>query len=71
MTIKWQRVNRKVHYWGAIICALPLLIVLIRGLLLQVKKQSHWIQPVTMKGDSSVPRLSMETFLVQYRRCLV
>ncbi|HAH49814.1 MAG TPA: hypothetical protein DCL80_00490, partial [Balneola sp.] len=32
-----RRDNRKIHRWGAIIIAIPFLIVLITGLFLQVK----------------------------------
>jgi uncharacterized iron-regulated membrane protein len=60
MKHKWQRRNRKIHYWGAVVCALPIIVVLISGLLLQVKKQSHWIQPPTLKGSLSIPTISMD-----------
>ena len=45
---KW---NRKLHRWGAVIIALPLIIVVASGLLLQFKKQSDWIQPPTRTGS--------------------
>ena len=63
MKNKLHRISRKTHYWGAIICALPILVVLISGLLLQIKKQSTWIQPPTIKGSSSIPTLSMAQIL--------
>tara|TARA_R100000750_G_C2312855_1_gene83164 strand:- start:47 stop:589 length:543 start_codon:yes stop_codon:yes gene_type:complete len=47
-----RRDNRKIHRWGAIIIAIPFLIVLITGLFLQVKKEFAWIQPPTMEGVS-------------------
>ena len=34
--------TRKLHRWGALLTALPLLIVIVSGLLLQVKKQIPW-----------------------------
>jgi hypothetical protein len=37
--MKLHSFNRKVHYWGAIIIALPVLIIISTGLLLQMKKQ--------------------------------
>lgn len=43
--------TRKLHRWGAIITAVPLLIVVLSGLLLQVKKQLEWVQPPTQKSD--------------------
>ncbi|MEM7010155.1 MAG: hypothetical protein AAF585_01625 [Verrucomicrobiota bacterium] len=30
--------NRKVHYWGAILCAIPVLIIICTGILLLHKK---------------------------------
>ena len=53
MTIKLlNRWSRKLHRWGAIISAVPLLLVIVSGLLLQVKKQATWVQPATMKGET-------------------
>ena len=50
--------SRKLHRWGAILIALPFLIVLLSGLFLQVKKQFNWIQPSSQSGSAigaSVP----------------
>lgn len=55
MKCQWSRLNRKVHYWGALLCALPVLIVILTGLLLLLKKESHWIQPPTAKGQKGEP----------------
>lgn len=46
---KWhsRRDTRKIHRWGALLVSLPFLIVIISGLLLQVKKEVEWIQPST------------------------
>lgn len=48
-----RRDSRKIHKWGAIIIALPFLIVLISGLFLQVKKEFNWIQPSSQEGIST------------------
>lgn len=45
---KW---TRKLHRWGALLTAVPLLLVIVTGLLLQVKKEAAWIQPPTMRGS--------------------
>ncbi len=58
-----QQLWRKVHYWLAIISAVPLLLVITSGILLQVKKEFHWIQPNERRGDSSVPAISFEQIL--------
>ena len=55
--------NRKVHRWGAMLIALSLLVVIITGLMLQVKKQSAWVQPETRKGSGKTPKLSLDQLL--------
>lgn len=61
--IRWQKWNRLVHYWGALACALPVLIVIITGILLLLKKQSDWIQPPSAKGSASHPVITFEKVL--------
>jgi len=63
MRINWRSTNRKIHYWGALACALPIIVVLISGLLLQVKKESDWIQPPTARGGSGTPTLTLPQVL--------
>ena len=56
--------SRKTHRWGAVICALPLLLVIGTGVLLQLKKQMPWVQPPTQRGtDKTGPQLSFEEVL--------
>ncbi len=55
--------NRKLHRWGAVVVALPLLVVILSGLLLQVKKEFSWIQPPTMGGSSRQLTLSFARVL--------
>lgn len=54
---------RKVHYWISITTALPLFVILCTGLLLQIKKDVHWIQPREHRGSGPVPALSFEQIL--------
>ncbi|MFT5882732.1 MAG: putative iron-regulated membrane protein [Crocinitomicaceae bacterium] len=63
MKIKWNRLNRKTHYWGAIICSVPVLIVIITGILLLLKKEAAWIQPPTIKAEGGAPSLSFQQIL--------
>jgi uncharacterized iron-regulated membrane protein len=51
-----NRWSRKLHRYGAIGLAIPLLLVIVTGLLLQVKKQWTWVQPPTLKGGFSEDR---------------
>jgi uncharacterized iron-regulated membrane protein len=54
-----SKINRKTHYWLSVICAVPLLVVIITGLLLQVKKQVTWVQPPTQTGEKGLSPLSL------------
>jgi len=57
---KW---NRKLHRWGAVVVFLPVLVVVASGILLQLKKQSDWIQPPTQKGSSDAPTIGFDRIL--------
>ncbi|MEZ6138228.1 MAG: DUF1559 domain-containing protein [Pirellulaceae bacterium] len=52
MAKNWNWWSRKLHRWGAIGSALPMLLVITTGLLLQVKKQVPWVQPATQAGQA-------------------
>ncbi|MCP5021644.1 MAG: PepSY domain-containing protein [bacterium] len=60
-TSKW---TRKLHRVGALAIALPLLIVIVTGLLLDFKKQLEWIQPPTQKGQSTTLSLPWDQVLL-------
>ena len=47
---KW---NRKIHRWGSIISLIPVGVILITGIVLQLKKQLDWVQPPTVKGSGN------------------
>jgi uncharacterized iron-regulated membrane protein len=61
--VKFNFYNRKVHYWASIIVALPILIVIVSGLLLQTKKNFSWIQPPEQRGMSVNPAISLPQIL--------
>lgn len=60
-----NRWSRRLHRWGAVAIAVPLLVVILSGLLLQVKKQLAWVQPPTQTGvaKNTVPLISWERIL--------
>jgi uncharacterized iron-regulated membrane protein len=58
-----RRDSRKIHRWGSILIALPFLVVLISGLLLQVKKEVAWVQPPTQSGVSTDLEISFEDII--------
>ena len=43
--------------------AVPLLIVIVTGILLQVKKEFAWIQPPTQRGQGTTPTVSFASLL--------
>jgi len=58
-----KRINRRFHYWAALVVFLPLIVVIGSGLLLQVKKEFSWIQPSTFKGEHKTPTISFQEIL--------
>jgi len=58
-----RRDSRKIHRWGAILIALPFIIVLISGLFLQLKKEFNWIQPPTQEGVSTDLEITFDEIL--------
>lgn len=58
---------RKTHRWGAVLVAAPFLLVIISGLLLQVKKQVPWVQPPTMRGSAKEPAVGFDAVLAAAR----
>ncbi len=61
--MKLNLFNRKVHYWASIIVALPILIVIVSGILLQTKKYVAWIQPTELRGAGKTPSISLPQVL--------
>ena len=60
----WNKWTRKTHYWGSFIILLPVLIIIITGIFLQLKKDVVWIQPETTTGQiSNDPSISFEQIL--------
>ncbi len=57
--------SRKLHRWGTVAVAVPLLIVLVTGTLLLWKKQVAWIQPPEQRSEApgSPPRVSLDDIL--------
>lgn len=61
--MKLSKLNRVVHRWGSFVIAVPALVVILSGVVLQLKKQSEWVQPPTQKGVADVPSLSFDEIL--------
>ena len=60
--------NRRIHYWASFAAALPLLVMITSGLLLQAKKHWSWVQPAEQRGTGSVPVLDLEGILTAVKQ---
>jgi uncharacterized iron-regulated membrane protein len=65
--MRTQKLFRRVHYWGAAIAAVPLLIIISAGVLLQLKKQIAWVQPVEHRGTEGEPGVTFDQLLALAR----
>src|SRR5262245_9182199 len=65
--MKLSVLSRKVHYWTSIVIAVPLLIVIVTGLLLQLKKEIPWVQPPEKRGSGKAPTLPFADILAACR----
>lgn len=59
--------NRKLHRWVALAVALPFLVVITTGILLQLKKQLHWVQPREHSTAARAPAVGFEELLAAAR----
>jgi uncharacterized iron-regulated membrane protein len=59
--------NRKVHSWLSLVIALPVLVIVVSGLLLHLKKDLAWIQPPERQGQGGSPAVSMDAILAAAR----
>ncbi len=66
--MKFNFLNRKVHYWAAIAVSVPLLVIICSGLLLQLKKHSSWVQPTEKTGIAKEPIVGFDEVLEICRR---
>jgi uncharacterized iron-regulated membrane protein len=55
--------NRKIHYWASFIVAVPMLVMIASGLLLQLKKHWSWVQPTEQRGTGSTPVIDLDGIL--------
>ena len=60
--------NRRIHYWLTAFVAVPLLVVLTTGLLLQTKKHWTWVQPEEHRGSGTTPGIDLGGILASVRQ---
>ena len=61
--MKLKILTRRVHYWVSIAVAIPLLVIISTGVLLQLKKNLAWVQPPERHGVADSPTLSLPAVL--------
>lgn len=61
--MKASVLNRKLHRWGSILTALPLLVVIVTGIILQLKKDWSWVQPPTARSSDPALELNFDEIL--------
>ena len=60
----WNKWSRKTHYWGSFVIMLPVLLIIVSGILLKLKKEIHWLQPATKKGQvQNNPSITLDDIL--------
>lgn len=64
----WHKLNRKVHYWATIFIALPVLVIIGSGIVLQLKKHWDWVQPEEKRGTGTMPAIDLEGLLLAVQR---
>lgn len=63
----FSKANRLIHRWATVLVAVPVLVILVTGVMLQWKKQSSWIQPPTQRGVSATPTVAFDQILAAAR----
>jgi len=65
--MRFNVLTRRTHYWAAVLVAIPVLVIICSGLLLQMKKQWTWVQPAEQRGTGTSPVLGLEGMLTSVR----
>jgi hypothetical protein len=61
--VPFNVLNRRIHYWVSATVALPVLVIISTGLLLQAKKQWAFVQPPEKRGTGTEPVISLHHML--------
>jgi len=61
--MKFSKLNRDLHRWGSIIALLPIMIMIVSGIVLQLKKEVAAIQPPTKSGVGSQLSIGFDRIL--------
>lgn len=62
-----SRLNRWSHRWGSIAILIPTAVIFTSGVVLQLKKESAWVQPATITGSATGASLPFDRILAVVR----
>lgn len=65
--VRLNVLTRRVHYWSTLAIAVPVMVIIGTGVLLQVKKQWSWVQPAEIRGTGTTPQLDLEGIVAAVR----
>ncbi len=63
MKIRWSKLLRQFHFYGSLVTAIPVVIIIATGIIIQAKKDSDWVQPPTQKTSKEPPTISPQEIL--------
>ncbi len=61
--MKLSKLSRSLHRWGSILALLPIAIIIVSGIVLQLKKEVAYIQPPTQRGSGSQISIGFDRIL--------
>ena len=61
--MRLNKASRLAHRWATVVVAVPLLIMVVTGVMLQWKKEATWVQPATQRGVGTVPTVGFDNVL--------
>jgi len=61
--MKLSKLSRNLHRWGSILALLPVMVIVVSGVILQLKKEVASIQPPTQRGAGSQLSVSFDRIL--------
>ena len=65
--VRLNVLTRRVHYWATLGIALPVVVIIGSGVLLQVKKQWTFVQPAEIRGTGTTPAIDLEGIVAAVR----
>jgi len=65
--VRLNVLTRRVHYWVTLGIALPVVVIIVTGVLLQVKKQWTFVQPAEIRGTGTTPAIELEGIVAAVR----